>query len=165
MLTSPILEFESRVRACLPGLLRYLAMLGCEAARAEDLAQEALLHLWRKGLTEMDDRATAAWLCKAARYLYLDGVRADVRRRETELAELAQTVIEEQDAKDPYADRLERCLEKLDDRERDAVLRVYRKQEPAADVAASLGLTAAGLKTLLHRTKQALRACAERIGP
>ncbi len=63
MLTSPILEFESRIRACLPGLLRYLAMLGCEAARAEDLAQEALLQLWRKGLTEMDDRATAAW-CK-----------------------------------------------------------------------------------------------------
>lgn len=162
MLTSPILEFESRVRACLPGLLRYLAMLGCESARAEDLAQEALLQLWRKGLTEMDDRATAAWLYKAARYLFLDGVRAEARRRETELAELAQRVIEEQDSQDPYSERLERCLEKLDERERDAVFRVYRQQEPAQSVAQRLGLTPAGLKTLLHRTKQALRDCAER---
>ena len=162
MLTSPILEFESRVRACLPGLLRYLAMLGCERAQAEDIAQEALLQLWRKGLSDLEDRATAAWLYKAARYLFLDGVRAEARRRETELAELAQRVIEEQDLQSPYAERLEHCLEKLDERERDAVLRVYRQQEPAPRVAQALGLTPAGLKTLLHRTKQALRDCAER---
>lgn len=152
------------MQAHLGGLWRYLRMLGCDAARADDLAQEALLTLWRKGLLEMDAAATSAWLRKTARYLHLDSLRADQRRRETALADAAETVIEEyegQDGGEAYSARLRDCLQRLAGRAQQAVELRYRGGQSHEAIARTLGLSDDGLKTLLRRARGALRECLE----
>lgn len=160
--TTPVQEFEAIVQGHVGPLWRYLRLLGCDGARADDLAQESLLTLWRKRLFEMEPAATHAWLRKTARYLYLDTLRADQRRRETALADAADAVFDEYEGADSgqsYSAQLKTCLERLAGRAREAMDLRYRAGKSNAEVAAKLELTDDGLKTLLKRAKDALRQC------
>ena len=59
-----------------PRVKSYLQGRGCDAARAEDLAQEALLTVWRKAAQYDPARATAAaWIFVVARNLWIDTLR------------------------------------------------------------------------------------------
>ncbi|MCC6572241.1 MAG: sigma-70 family RNA polymerase sigma factor [Planctomycetes bacterium] len=161
-MTTPAQEFEAIVRSHVGPLWRYLRLLGCDGARADDLAQESLLTLWRKNLLDMEPAATQAWLRKTARYLYLDTLRADQRRRETALADAADAVFSEYEGVDggeSYTAQLKACLERLAGRAREAMDLRYRAGQSNTEVAAKLDLTEDGLKTLLKRSKEALRQC------
>ena len=164
-MTTPAQDFATLVHAHTGALWRYLRMLGCDGARADDLAQDALLTLWRKGLIDMDGAATTAWLRKTARYLFLDSLRADQRRRETALADAAESVFDEYEGAndgEAYSARLRQCMDRLAGRAREAVDLRYRSEKSNLEVAAALDLTEDGLKTLLKRAKTALRECLER---
>src|SRR3982751_4108807 len=66
-------HFAPRVKA-------YLLRLGAPAALAEDLAQEALLNLWRKAhLFDPAKASTATWLFTIARNLRIDAIRREKR--------------------------------------------------------------------------------------
>ena len=59
-----------------PRLRRYMAQLGADAATAEDLAQEALVQVWRKASTYDPTRAAASsWIFAVARNLRIDRLR------------------------------------------------------------------------------------------
>ncbi|MBS0562388.1 MAG: sigma-70 family RNA polymerase sigma factor [Proteobacteria bacterium] len=59
-----------------PRVKTYLLRRGCDAARAEELAQEAMLSVWRKAALYDPSRATAAaWIFAIARNLWIDAVR------------------------------------------------------------------------------------------
>ena len=66
-------HFAPRVKA-------YLLRLGAPAAVAEDLAQEALLNLWRKAhLFDPAKASCATWLFTIARNLRIDAIRREKR--------------------------------------------------------------------------------------
>jgi len=66
-------HFAPRVKA-------YLIRLGAPAALAEDLAQEALLSLWRKAhLFDPAKASAATWLFTIARNLRIDAMRREKR--------------------------------------------------------------------------------------
>jgi RNA polymerase sigma-70 factor (ECF subfamily) len=146
---------------------RYLRMHGATSHEADDLAQEAFVIALQKGAAELDPPATATFLRRTARFLFLR-----LRRDEwpaIELADAVDALWERDCAGDDGAgllDALRQCVGELQGRARDAIERCYGlgTELPAARdaAAAALGLQANGLKTLLQRTRQVLRACIER---
>jgi RNA polymerase sigma-70 factor (ECF subfamily) len=64
-----------------PRVKSYLMRSGADAAEAEELAQEALLAVWRKAASFDPARATAStWIFTIARNLWIDGIRRAKRR-------------------------------------------------------------------------------------
>ena len=151
----------------LAGVWRYLRMHGASPEEADDLAQDAFVIALRKGATSFEPAATAAFLRRTARFLFL---RA--RRDQREAIELADAV-DELWARDCAGDdgdgllaALRACIGELQGRAREAIARCYGvgAATPAGRDAAcaALDLQPNGLKTLLQRTRALLRTCIER---
>ncbi|HUO88267.1 MAG TPA: sigma-70 family RNA polymerase sigma factor [Rhizomicrobium sp.] len=63
-----------------PRVKGYLVRLGARNALAEDLAQEAMLAVWRKAALFDPDRASAStWIFTIARNLRIDSIRKELR--------------------------------------------------------------------------------------
>lgn len=144
---------------------RYLRFLGASPELADDLTQEAFLALLRAPFEERSPAATAAWLRTVARNLYVKAFR----RPPFELADLdaiesAWTELVGDDAGQTSLDRLRTCLERLDGRAREVVRLCYEERRSRREIGARLGLGEDGVKSLLRRTRSALRECVERAG-
>lgn len=162
----PELDVESLVRRHQHGLWRYCRMLGAGAGEAEELVQDAFLVVLRKGFRERDERATASFLRRSARFLFLDRRR---RRRDEVPDEAVLDAIDasfpaqvETERHERFLDALARCVGTLQGRAARAIELFYRRQLPRAEVANELGMVENGVKTLLQRTRAVLRACIER---
>jgi RNA polymerase sigma-70 factor (ECF subfamily) len=161
---------EAIVQRHLLGVWRYLRMQGADPHEADDLAQEAFVIALQKGAAALDPPATAAFLRRTARFLFLR-----LRRDAREAIELADAADElwaqscEHDGGDDLVAALRRCVDELTGRAREAVALCYgvAAATPVAHAAAAqhLGLQPNGLKTLLQRTRHLLRACIERRNP
>lgn len=159
----PILDLETLVREHHAGVWRYLRLLGCTREQAEDLTQETFLVVIRKGFDDVDPAATATYLRKTARFQFLHARRHLRIRREVDLA-AADSVANEnlKDGGDAYVAALRRCIDELRGKAKDAVVAVYRDQQPHSVAAEKLGMKQNGLKTLLQRSRAVLKACVER---
>jgi RNA polymerase sigma-70 factor (ECF subfamily) len=143
---------------------RYLRFLGCDEAQADDLVQETFLAVWRRPFEDRSRAATRAYLRQVA----LNRFRMAVRRRRarpvfSDLAAAEAAWVEhDADDGDAYREALRVCLEQLGERGRRAVDLRYRESASRQRIAESLGLTVDGVKTLLRRTREALRGCITR---
>jgi RNA polymerase sigma-70 factor (ECF subfamily) len=159
------LYLDSVARTHREGLVRFLRLLGCDGPTADDLAQEAFLALHSAEFEHRHHRATAAWLRKKARYLFLESVRIRDRRRESMQAELAEVVWIECAADDDgegYRQALRECVAALPPRSREAVRLRYAEKASRDEMARILGLRPNGVKTLLQRIRAGLRRCVEK---
>lgn len=159
----------------LPRVWRYLRMHGADAHAADDLAQEAFVIAIRKGALGFAPAATATFLRRTARFLFLRRCRD--RRRAIELADHVDELWARDSAADAGDDllvRLRACVERLPERSRRAVELSYGLGSARSStddtstrtaVAQVLGLQENGLKTLLQRVRQQLRTCIERSEP
>lgn len=161
---------EAIVQRHLLGVWRYLRMQGADPHEADDLTQEAFVVALQKGAAALDPAATATFLRRTARFLFLR-LRRDARAA-IELADAADELWArwcEHDGGDDLVDALRRCVGQLTGRAREAVTLCYGVGSAApvahAAAAASIGLQPNGLKTLLQRTRQLLRECIERREP
>jgi RNA polymerase sigma-70 factor (ECF subfamily) len=144
-------------------LWRYLRALGAAPALADDLLQETFVAAWQRGLG--DARDAGALLRGIARHLWLRSRRAFARRRETAIADAVDALWaarSQQDGGDAEVDALRACLDGLDGRARQALELLYGDGRQRREVAAALGMKENGVKMLLQRTRQLLRACIER---
>lgn len=140
---------------------RYLRFLGCDPELADDLTQETFLAALR-GTPPFDDpRAEAAWLRTVAKHRLIDVRRRRRLEVDLEAADLAWRDLAGPDGGAAYIDALRDCLKSLDARSRAAIEGRYRDEASRAELASGLGLSEEGLKTLLRRTKEGLRACVE----
>jgi RNA polymerase sigma-70 factor (ECF subfamily) len=142
----------------LDAVYRYLVFLTRDRSLAEDLAAETFekaLRAWRR----FDPRRASArtWLCRIARNVALDWLRADERRRRRELRYAAQ----ENETFEPVwtdgiSPELERALRELSagDREVLALRVVLELDGPAA--ARVLGISQSACSTRLSRALQRL---------
>ena len=154
------------VREHLRAVWRYLRMHGASADEADDLAQECFVIAAQKGAIGFEAAATATFLRRTARFLFLR------RRRDRAAVHLADAVDElwdrdcGTDGGDGLIAALRRCLQKLAPKAAQAVQMAYGMDgdEPArrAEIATALGMQENGVKTLMQRTREQLRACLDR---
>jgi RNA polymerase sigma-70 factor (ECF subfamily) len=77
--------FAAWVKAVTPTLFRLAQRLAGDAARADDLVQDAVIRAWRALPTLRETQASRAWACRILRNAAIDDVRKAARRRETSL--------------------------------------------------------------------------------
>lgn len=143
---------------------RYLRACGCPADLADDFVQDALLAALHKQVPTWTDADANAWLLGAVRNLWREHLRRlGVERRVLAARiETADRAIEEwapQDDGEAFYAALRLCMARLDGRAREAIELRYRDGQSRDDMAVRLRLSADGVKTLLRRTRDALRGC------
>jgi RNA polymerase sigma-70 factor (ECF subfamily) len=169
------LDLVSLVNSHQAGIWRYLRALGCEPSQAEELTQETFLAVLQHPFDDYHPAATAAYLRKVARNLFVSSRRRDLRGGPVVQLGAADIDVAELDGVDAdwarWADRdsgeaalvaLKQCLGELTERARWALQMRFRDQETRQAMAAKLGLSEDGAKNLLQRSKQQLRSCVER---
>lgn len=157
-------DWAALVRTHQAEVWRYLRYLGADATEADDLTQETFLVIARSALVEESPQQTAGYLRTTARRQLLMLRRKQKRRCETENLEAAESVWAASFTSNPWDDHVEAargCVEKLEGRVRRAIDLSYRESQSREAIAEALGLTADGVKTLLRRTREKLRACIE----
>jgi RNA polymerase sigma factor (sigma-70 family) len=147
-----------------PRILGYASrLLSGDRAEAEDVAQEAMLRLWRvAGTWRSGEAQVATWLYRVTTNLCTDRLRARQRRRiAADIADVpapadnAPTVA----AQLMDADRLralEQALECLPDRQRQAVVLRHIEGLGNPEIAMIMDLGVAAVESLTARGKRAL---------
>lgn len=135
-------------------------MLG-EAAEAEDVAQEAMLRLWRAAPDwRAGEAGVGAWLRRVASNLCLDRLR---RRRESLAAEPPDRPDErpaalDRLAQDERAAALRAALAELPERQRLAIVLRHFEERPNPEIAAILETSVEAVESLLARGRRELAA-------
>lgn len=135
-------------------------MLG-EAAEAEDVAQEAMLRLWRAAPDwRAGEAGVGAWLRRVASNLCLDRLR---RRRESPAAEPPDRPDErpaalDRLAQDERAAALRAALAELPERQRLAIVLRHFEERPNPEIAAILETSVEAVESLLARGRRQLAA-------
>ena len=149
-------HFAPRVKA-------YLLRLGAPSAVAEDLAQEALLNLWRKAhLFDPAKASAATWLFTIARNLRIDAIRREKRPEldpEDFMPEAGPTADEGLVLADDEG-RLRIALKELPADQIQVVELSFFADKPHSQIAAELGIPLGTVKSRLRlamtRLKRAL---------
>lgn len=150
-------DIESLFRARFDRTARIIARVVRDPARAEELAVEAFVKLWRN--PQAHNTIAEPWLYRIAVRLGLDELRRQTRRLRYEslLARVRGTPTpEEIHSATEERDRVRRVLGAIPPRQ--AELLLLRSQDLSyAEVAAALDLNPASLGTLLSRAQQSFR--------
>lgn len=135
-----------------------------DESEAEDIAQEALLRLWRAGATlELGSHGLRPWLRRVTSNLCLDRIRASRRTVVTdEVPEMSEPPtqsagLEQQD----LAKRVEAALGALPERQRRALTLFHHEGLSQAEVGEVLGISDEAVESLLSRARRSLRASLE----
>jgi RNA polymerase sigma factor (sigma-70 family) len=145
----------------LPRLLALAGRLLCDAAEAEDVAQEVLLRVWRQapqwrpGAARFD-----TWMHRVALNLCYDRLR---RRRGRPLEDAPEPV-----DPGPAPDRglnatdvgkaVGKAMAALPDRQREAIVLCHYQEMSNIEAAELMGLSVEALESLLSRGRRSLRA-------
>jgi RNA polymerase sigma-70 factor (ECF subfamily) len=146
------------------GIWRYLRVLGCDAAQADDLTQETFLLVMQRPFHDHCVAATAAYLRTTAHNLFVSAQRRAGRMRPTDNVEdLDQTWTNwaGSDNGEALLEALRDCLTQLTERARFALEMRFEKRLTREEIATELGITEHGTKNLMQRAKQQLRRCIE----
>lgn len=148
----------------------YAAMMLRDGVEAQDIAQEALVRLWRNR-DEVDPSLAGAWLLRTTRNLCVDRLRRRIVRAEVEDG---PEVIERHGSTEPDPERLTgsseagravlRALGELSEADRSVVVLREIQGLPYEEIAATLGVPLGTLKARLHRARERLRAELVRVG-
>ena len=135
-------------------------MLG-DGAEAEDVAQEAVLRLWRDAAGwRGGGPGVGAWLVRVATNLCLDRLRRRARMsgeavpERADEAPLADALIEGDETRAGVI----RALDSLPERQRAAIVLTYYEELPNAEAATMLEMNIKAFESLLLRARRALRS-------
>ena len=146
-----------------PRLKSYMRKLGCDDAVAEDLAQEAMLAVWRKA-DRFDPAKSGAgtWIFTIARNLRIDRLRRE-RRPEVDEDDLAEMPDDSPPADEALANRrsgekIRRAVADLPTEQAQVVTLSFYEDHPHADIAARLGIPLGTVKSRLRLAMKRIRA-------
>jgi RNA polymerase sigma-70 factor (ECF subfamily) len=146
------------------GVWRYLRALGCDPSIADDLTQDTFLAVLRTPFEDYSAAATATYLRRTARNLFITLQRRKGRVivvDELEQMDRDWTRWAGKDDGEAVLDALRACLTTISDRARRALEMRFRERATRAQIAAALQLSEHGAKNLMQRAKQKLRKCIE----
>lgn len=151
------------VRAHQTEVWRYLRFLGASNELADDLTQETFLQLLRAPFVQRSERETAGWLRTVARNLWVRSFRRPpFDFADLDAMEAAWTGFAGDDQGEAAVADLRACLGQLTGRARDVVQWHYEERRSRRAIGDRLGIGEDGVKSLLRRTREVLRACIER---
>jgi RNA polymerase sigma-70 factor (ECF subfamily) len=135
---------------------------------AEDAVQETFVRAWRAAERYDPERASArTWLFSILRNVVIDLHRASAARPQT--ADGQEPAIDSPDGVDAYerallAWQVEEALAQLRPEHRDALVEVYYRGRPYAEVAASLGIAVGTVKSRVFYALRAMRDALDEMG-
>ncbi|MFF0547019.1 RNA polymerase sigma factor [Nocardia thailandica] len=140
-----------------PHVRRFAGQWCVSAQDAEDAAQEALLTLYRRIGTLRAAAALGSWLFRIVRHECLRRARTALRLGEPEDAATVSSA-EDEALRRLDSVRVAAAIGRLPDNQRRVVLLRDVLGRPGPEVAATLGIGVATMKSHLHRGRSALRA-------
>lgn len=148
------------------GVWRYLRVLGCDVATADDLTQETFLRVLRRdSFVQLNDLATAGYLRRTAYNLLVSRHRKTSRVHTVSEPAVLDEVWDRWAGKDgsgdAAVDALKICLQSLTDRARQALQMRFADEASRVEIGDALGITDHGARNLMQRAKQQLRQCVE----
>lgn len=148
------------------GVWRYLRMLGCDSATADDLTQETFLRvLSQDNFVQHNDAATSGYLRRTAYNLLVSRHRKLGRLQTVAEPAMLDVIWERWAGKDLSGDfavdALRVCLDSLTDRAQMALRMRFAEDASRLEIGEALGITDHGARNLMQRAKQQLRQCVE----
>ena len=146
-----------------PRVKSYLLKLGCRGEQAEELAQEALLTVWRKAHYYDPSRASAStWIFTIARNLRIDAIRRERHPEDLEHEpEMMPPHPEAADAAMAAGERETRitaALKTLPEEQAEVVRLSFFQDRPHAEISEHLGLPLGTVKSRLRLAMARLRS-------
>jgi RNA polymerase sigma-70 factor (ECF subfamily) len=130
-------------------------------AEAEDIAQEAMIRLWRSAANlELGPGGLRPWLRRVASNLCIDRVRSGQRLVVTdEVPEVAEDPIQERSLEDrELAARVDLAMKSLPERQRLALTLFHHEGMSQIEVGEAMGISDEAVESLLARARRALKA-------
>jgi RNA polymerase sigma-70 factor (ECF subfamily) len=154
--------FTTLFRHFAPRVKTLMLRIGASNARADELAQETMLAVWRKAhLFDPAGASASGWIYKIGRNLRIDGLRRDNRESSTPYDPLG----EQEDAPQPdrilaqqdLESRVRRAVAQLSQEQIRVITLSYFEDKPHAEIAASLNLPLGTVKSRLRLATKRLR--------
>lgn len=163
---SVVLSPEELVTRHQHGVWRYLRMLGCDSATADDLTQETFLKVLRnEKFQQHSAAATSSYLRRTAYHLLVSFHRKMGRVKSVPDTRLIDEVWDRWAGKDLSGDRfvdaLRQCLDALTDRARLSLRMRFALNSSRSEIAAALEISEHGARNLMQRAKNQLKECVE----
>lgn len=148
------------------GIWRYLRMLGCDSATADDLTQETFLRVLRRDdFVQHSDSATSSYLRRTAYNLLVSDHRKHGRVQTVGEPLVLDEVWNRWAGKDLTGDlaveTLRTCLQTLTERAQLALKMRFADGTSRVEIGEALGISDHGARNLMQRAKQQLRTCVE----
>jgi RNA polymerase sigma-70 factor, ECF subfamily len=148
------------------GVWRYLRMLGCDDAVADDLTQETFLRVLRRdNFVQHSDAATSSYLRRTAYNLLVSDHRKRKRMKTVAESSLMDEVWDRWAGKDLAGDRaievLRDCFGSLTQRAQKALKMRFTSDASRVEIANELNISDHGARNLMQRAKGQLRECVE----
>lgn len=151
-----------------PRLKAYMIRQGAPPAQAEDLAQEAMVALWRKAhLYDPAKAAATTWVFTVARNLRIDALRKE-RHPEVDADDPAVVALADPaDGADDLLDQsqrarlVRRAMKDLPPEQLEVVRLSFFGDRPHSEIAAHLGLPMGTVKSRLRLAMKKIRAALE----
>ena len=151
---------QAMVARKVPRLLNLAARLLGDPVEAEDVAQEAMLRVWKQaGKWKPGQAKFDTWLYRVGLNLCYDRLR---RRRET-LVETVPDMVDDGPAPDrgllaaETGERVQQVLMRLPDRQREAIVLCHYQELGNIEAAQLMGISVEALESLLSRARRTLR--------
>lgn len=134
-----------------------------DRARAEELAQDVFLQLYRALPRLRSDRHVTNWLRRVACHRAIDCARRRSVGREIELASAPEPAVAPAEPDLLLAEKLRRLVASLPEKKRLLVILRYQEEMELEEIAEVLGMALPTVRTQLFRTLALLREKAARL--
>jgi len=159
---------QALVSVKLPRVLRLAYRMLGDATAAEDVAQEAMLRVWKQAPKwEPGQAKFDTWLHRVATNLCLDRLR---RKREVLTDQVperadAQPLADQRMTQDEDARRVRGAIEALPERQRQAIVLCHFQELSNVEAADVMEISVEALESLLARGRRGLKAALTDLSP
>ena len=149
-------------------LWKIAASVLINAASSQDVEEcvaDVFIYLWQYPEKYDPDKAKlSSWLSVVARSKAVDSYRRITRKKEMSMEEIVVESLgyAENDVADEEKDKLRTCIEGLDEKEKELVIRRYYYEQKPAEIAVALDIPKKQVENRLYYVRQKLRKMMEK---
>ena len=149
-------------------LWKIAASILINAASVQDVEEcvaDVFIYLWQYPEKYDPDKAKlSSWLSVVARSKAVDSYRRITRKREVSMEEILVESLgyAENNVADEEKDKLRSCIDELDEKEKELVMRRYYYEQKPAEIAVALDMPKKQVENRLYYVRQKLRKMMEK---